>query len=436
MRFRFRQTVLALSALVAAPIGWLATQSASHAQAVDPKRARTFVVGAPRGPSNAERVDPGRTGFSKSALPAGPVHAEWRVALGSAVEHAPLVDDAGNVHVVVGRGDVVVVSIDGKEKSRVVTGSLQAGPAALTSDGTVVFVSASGEAIGVRNGAIRYRTRIGRNESVAPSASPLPLGDGGVAVATPFDLALLDAEGNVRARALAPESLAAPLVSALGRIVCVGASGAVYTWQPGRDPSRVGSFGAPIDGAAALSDDHTLIAVANGHVDLVAVDLVRGTNVTRASAVVGALLGPPTMRGTTTFLIGLTPTSSSLLAIDGTGQPAGDVGLTTNVPLVTPDGGPPPLVIPPHGGTLVDAAGTVAFIAPDGQTGVVHGSTGTVELVTDVVCSRSSAAPSRPGLAIPAGPSLAPAGPGAFVVGCANGALVRIALSGLSRSSE
>ncbi len=426
-RPRLRPIALALAAVAAAPIGWLAVQRTSHAQSVDPKRARTLVVGASRGGSQAERVDPGRTGFSRTALPAGPVRVEWRRALGSAVEHAPLVDDAGNIHVVVGRGDVVLLASDGTEKARVVTGALQVGPAALTADGTVVFVSASGEAIGVRAGALRYRTRIGRNENAAPAASPLALDDGGVALATPYDLALLDAEGNVRARATAPEPLAAPLVSALGKIICVGASGAVYSWQPGREPSRVGTFGAPIDGAAALVDDHTLVAVTSAHLDLVALDLARGTNLTRSTAAVGAYLGPPATRGGAVLLFGLTPSGSSLVAIDATGQIVGEVALTSSTPPVTPDGGPPPLVIPPHGGVLVDAAGTVAFVAPDGQTGVVHGAAGTVETVTEVVCSRIAPSPSmRPGMVLPAGPSLAPAGAGAFVVACANGALARI----------
>jgi len=159
--------------------------------------------------------------------------------------------------------------------------------------------------------------------------------------------------------------------------------------------------------------------------DLVAVDLARGTTMTRSTAAVGAYLGPPAMRGGTAFLLGLTPTSSSLVAIDPGGEVVGDVGLTTNAPPVVPDGGPPPLVIPPHAGVLVDAAGTVAFIAPDGQTGVVHGRSGTVELVSDVVCSRSMPV-ARPGFPQTPGPSLAPAGQNAFVVACANGALARI----------
>lgn len=423
MRSRLRHSIVALVA--AAPVAWLAIGS-GHAQSLDTKRARTFVVGAPRGASQAERVDPGRTGFAKTPLPAGPLHVEWRRALGSALEHAPLVDDAGNVHAVVGRGDVVVVGVDGTERSRVVTGA-QAGAAAITSDGTVVFVSASGEAIGVRAGALRYRTRVGRNEGIVPGAAPLPLADGGVVVATPNDLAVLDADGNVRVRSVSPEPLVAPLLSAQGKIIGVGASGAVYGWEPGREPTRIGGFGAPIDGAAALADERTLVAITASRIDLVAVDLVRGANTTRASAPVGVYLGPPALRGTMAFFVGMTPTSSSLIAIDATGQNVADVGLTTNVPPVTPDGGPPPLVVPPHAGVLVDAAGTVAFVAPDGQIGTVHGRAGTVELVTDVVCSRGGVA--RPGMPMPAGPSLAPAGPGAFVVACANGALARVGLA-------
>src|SRR5258708_27049561 len=152
---------------------------------------------------------------------------------------------------------------DGSERWRISTGAIDPGPAALLSDDTLVFVDEAGEAIAARDGAVRWKTRFGRSETA--HAAPLPLRDGGVVVATAHDVAVLDADGRPRVRNPLSEATIAPLLSGLSKIVTVTTSGVVWTWTPGApEATRVASFGSPVDGGAALSDDHTLVAVTAG----------------------------------------------------------------------------------------------------------------------------------------------------------------------------
>src|SRR5690606_14473762 len=90
-----------------------------------------------------------------------------------------------------------------------------------------------------------------------------------------------------------PEPPAAPLVAWRDQIVAVTTSGAVFGWKPGREPARLGSFGASVDGAAALEGD-SLLAVVDDR-QLAELDLVRGERRTR-SVSPGLYLGPPSVR--------------------------------------------------------------------------------------------------------------------------------------------
>jgi outer membrane protein assembly factor BamB len=411
-------------ALAAVPLGTALCLSLASAQTLDAKRPRTFTVGAPRGAAVAERVDAARSGRSSKPLPSSNLHVEWRRALGSSIDHAPLVDASETVYALASRGDVVAFAPDGTEKWRVATGVPQPGPGALLSDGTVVFVGASGEAIGARAGVQRFRTRVGRAEPTGPNAAPLPLDDGGAIVATSLDLAVLDAEGNARARGQAPEPITAPLVSALGKVVVVGASGAVYAWAPGAgDPTRVGSFGARIDGAAALVDAHTLVAVVGSEVK--AVDLTHNVTSTRGAPPLGAYVGPVAARGDSVYLLEFTQTGSFVVGLDASGNETLRAQATTYAPLLSPDGGAVPIVVPPHSGPIVDSSGTLAFAAPDGPVGIATGSgtTASIELVSELVCSRSAAPGSRPAATVA---GLAPASSGTLVVACSSGAVVKV----------
>jgi hypothetical protein len=396
--------------LAAAFIG-LSLAGAAAAQTLETRHARTLVVGTPQG-ARVDRVNRGRTGQCQDALPASGLRIEWQTPfLGMQLEQAPLVDPAGTTLVVGANGDVVAIGRDGAEVWRASTNALQPGPPALLSDGSVVFASASGDAVAVRQGRLRWRARFGRADSAHPA--PLPLEDGGVVVATGRDLAVLDADGNERARVTLPEPATVPLISGLGRVIVVGASGTVYAWALGGEPARVGSFGSAVDQGAALVDDHTLVAVTSAHTHLTVVDLARGTTTTRAIAASGLWLGPPATQGGVAHLLAMTQASDLLVALDAAGSEVGRALLGTRPVLLGPDGGPAPLVAPPHVAPIVDGAGVAAFVTNQG-VGVASGAV--VEFVADVCPAASNAAAA----------GLAPLGAGAFVVACRAGSLVAL----------
>jgi hypothetical protein len=314
---------------------------------------------------------------------------------------------------------VVAVGRDGAERWRTQSGAMQSGPPALTSDDTLVFVDAAGDAVAVREGTLRWRARFGRGDTTHPA--PLPLQDGGTVVATANDLAALDADGHERARATLPEPTRLPLVAALGKVVAVTASGAVWTWAPGAtEVTRVGTFGSPVEDGAALADERTLVAVTSGHLHLSALDLVRGTTTTRAVAPAGLWLGPPAMRGETAYVALLGPTSELAVAVDAAGVESMRALLVTRPPPVSADGGVAPLVALPSTPPLVDAAGTLAFATPEGGVGVV--ADGVVDLLPDA-CPAAAAASVRSPAPVAA---LTPLGTGAMLVACRSGTLLAV----------
>ena len=413
--------------------GAVGVAAAASAQTLDTSRPRTLVVGTPGAGAPADRVDPARTGRSGERLPASSLHREWQLTVNATVEHAPLVDVHGTTYVVGTRGEVEAIGRDGVERWKLATEAMDPGPAALLSDGTIVFVDIAGEAVAVRDGAERWRTRFGRRDAALPA--PLPLEDGGVVVATTRELAALDADGHERARTTLPEATTVPLVSALGRVVAVTTSGAVWTWTPGApEPTRVASFGSAVDGGAALADDHTLIAVTAGQLHLAAVDLVRGTTTTRAVAP-GLWLGPPAMRGGTAYLLALTPSSELAVVLDASGTELTRALLASHPSPAALDGGAVPLMSGPHTAPLVDGGGTVAFATLEGAIGVVATGPGSssAQLLADA-CPPSGDRPAFPiGRVGPAAPvaGLAPLGAGAFVAVCHSGTV--LALRGAHR---
>jgi hypothetical protein len=405
-----------------------------RAQPIDPARPSTIVIGVPAG-ARTDRLDVARTGFSRTPLPTSGLHTEWRAATGALFDHAPLVDARGTTYAVSARGEAVAIARDGSEQWRVPTGAVDPGPAALLSDDTLVVVDGAGDAIGLRDGAVRWRTHFGGAD---PSASgPLPLDDGGVVVTAGRDLALLDGQGHERARTLLAEPAAAPLIWATGRVVVIGAGGTVWTWAPGAsEVSRVGSFGSPTEGGAAVVGDHTLVAVVARQTSLSAVDLARGgPAVLRAIAPGGSWLGPPAVRGDAQVVALLGPTSEIALALDASGRELGRALLATHAPLSRADAG-----APMGGGLraplLVDAAGTIAFETFEGGVGVgtLHasaggatgtGSDGAFEVLAEacpppagMLALLSGAPPSIAGVA--------PLPPGSLVVACHSGTLVAV----------
>jgi hypothetical protein len=365
----------------------------AHAQRVDPERPRTLTIGLPAG-ARMDRADGARTGHALP-LPRSPLRVAWRVALGTYVDRAPLVDVRGGSYIVGVRGDVVALGPDGTERWRVATGAAQPGPAALLSDDTVVFADATGQAVAVHDGTVRWRVRFGRADVGTPS--PLPLDDGGVVVATTHELALLDSEGNERAHTTLPEAAAGPLLWCAGRIIAVSAGGSVWMWTPGAAPAdRAGAFGVAIDAGTALTDDRTLIGVAARDSTLRVVDLVHATSGVRAVSSRGSWRGPPAVSDGVAFVVSLGSQGELVTAIDPSGEELGRAVLPTKIASAatgSTDGG---VALPlPAGPTppLVDATGTLAFATSEGAVGIAlfpapsstRGANPVTPVATDVI---------------------------------------------------
>jgi len=409
----------------------VATVSATtaHGQVIDVERPRTVVVGRPPGGSREDRVDAARTGLARTPLPSTGLRVAWRTTLGIRVDRSPLVDAAGRIYVVGDRGEVVSVSAEGEERWRVATTAVPAGPAVLLSDDTIAFVDTAGETLAVRDGAPRWRSKVGRPSASGPA--PVAMDDGGVVVATAGDATLLDGDGHRRARTTLPEASIVTVLSATGKVVLVGVTGTVWTWDPGAsEATRIARFGSPIDGGAALGDDHTLVGVSVGTPHLVGVDLIRGTNALRAaSSDDDVWLGPPAMQGPTAWVTSLTRGTEFLVAIDGAGAEILRLAVASHV-IAIPDGGGITQMPLGRSPPLVDAAGQVAFATTDGSVGVAGGTVGSRSAGTSAVERLADVCPAEPGVAPRVDhpiAGLAPLGPGAFVALCRSGRLMRVA---------
>lgn len=412
---------LALGVAAAASVAVVAS-----AQRIDPRRPATFVVGAPAGAAPMQRIDARRSGMAKQALPGSPLRIAWRKTIGLGIDQAALAGSDGTLAVVTARGDVMFLDDTGEERSHVTVGAGSVGPAVMTSDGTVVFATSSGDVIGVKrstaaNQRPRFSTRIGGER--AARAAPLALDDGGVVVASSSELVVLDSDGNVRARAAVPEPIGSPLLASGDKVVAIGASGAVFGWTPGREPSRIGSFGAPIDGGAAFADATTLVAVIESN-HLVELDIARGARATRAIAAQGLYLGPPSVRpgprgGSIATVLAMTPSRGFVVSVDPAGQETLRAPIATFTPQTLADGGAAPLVAPPHVGPIIDARGAIAFAATDGHVGIVTPE-GAVETIPEQLCSRT-------GRTSGSVAGLTPFGRGSFAVTCVDGVVVRVA---------
>jgi outer membrane protein assembly factor BamB len=358
-----------------------AASGAARAQRVDAERPRTLVVGAPAG-ARADRGDGARAGHALP-LPRGSLRVAWRTALGTFLEHAPVVDARGGSYLVTLRGDVIALGPDGGERWRVPTGATQPGAAALLADDTVVFADTAGQAIAVRDASVRWRARFARPD--ADPQAPIALDDGGVVVATGHEIAVLDVDGNDRARAVLPEVPAGPPLWTDGRVLVIGVDGGVWSWARGAaPPERIGAFPSPVDGGAALADARTLVGVEARDDTLVAFDLAHPPNLesgaitTRAVSSRRGWRGPPAVAtggaGDRVFVLGAGPSGAVVAtAIDGSGEDAQRATLAPRTPLLPSSAdagatGLPATVAPTP--PIVDASGTLAFATQDGAVGV------------------------------------------------------------------
>jgi len=363
------------------------------------------------------------------------------------------VTEGGTILVFTGRGDLLELDPDGTERRRTGVGVGPVGPGAILADGTVVAMTTAGEAVGIARGAVRFRTRIGDPGALVKIA-PLALDDGGVVVANnsgpggapvASDIAALDVDGRVRTRATVPAPIAWPLVATEVGVACITAGGVVFLWTPGHAPRLAGSFGGALDGGAAALDGRTLVAVVDAR-RLVALDLDHADARVLANSAAGALLGPPSVRADTAYVMEVSPGLLRLSAVDPSGKVASR-SLSVGPAWVDAAGASPPAgsggvahARPPvHSATLVDGSGRVAFAGPDGHIGVVFGD-GLTDL-GEVVCSRGAPPLGGPPTVLPnqravgprtsARPSagfagLVPTGPNAFLVACEAGMLMQI----------
>lgn len=417
MPLRRTPRLAAFAALAACTGGSLAFAAHAFAQRFETTKPLVVQTGPARGLAPTARIDARRTGHTTAPLPSDKLYVAFRKPLGLSLEHPPIVDANGNAFVVPSRGEVVVLdALSGEERARLTIAASNLGPATLLSDGTLAFATSGGEAIFVRDGRIRARTRIAPERTLNPRAAPLPLLDGGVAFATTTELLTLDGEGEVRARVTLKEAASAPLVSFRDRVVVVGASGAVFTWKPGSDLVRCGTFGAAIDGSAALMGDTSLVAVASA-TTTAAVDLATCAARTTSTSLAGMFLGPVTTFRDTVLVFEETTSAMLVVAIAPDGShPRRSVVAT--VPIAQDAGAP--AFGAARGGLLVGADGTVAFASTTGHIGSIA-SDGTVHTLGESICGRSSPR----GTPVPVG--IAPAPERAFLVACDGGTVARIA---------
>lgn len=402
----------ALLALFAA----LPTGSIALADAIDPTLPRAVVVGAPRGASPSERVDAARTGRSRTLLPQQPIEL-WRRHVTGGIEQIPVVDADDNILIALTVPEAIKLGPDGKEIWRVRLGTFSpAVPPILTSDGSLVVITAAGQAWGISpNGAVRFMTPLGvRGREI--ETAPLALRDGGLVVASGSTLLELDRDGQIRARTaleVRPGSLDSRVTGALlaappgdariaGATLFTTETGSVYSFRAPGAPHKLGSFGGSVKKGAVLADARTLLAVVDNR-RLVALDLPTGTTHVRASATPLSFLdGPvtlgPAARGGLTLvalqsglLLGLDAAGNEKLRVALEKPPSIDAG----APSVGGVGGAPggggtvgffgPIELKPSPPLIVDPTGSVGFARINGRVGVV-GPEGSIALAGERVC--------------------------------------------------
>ncbi len=414
---RWRRGVLVGSALVG-------SAGAVAAQPLRPDRPVTRVVGTPAGGARVDRVDPRRTGCAQAPLPEVRLHATWRTAVKATLEHAPLVDARGVAYLVGSRGEAVAIGDDGAERWQLATGAASPSAPALLSDDTLTFVDQAGQVVAVRDGHLRWRAHAGRPDP-SYAVAPLALDLGGVMAAAGGDLVTYDASGQETSRTRVPDTVAAPLVAAPGRVLAIGATGAVWSWAPGAlDASRIGTFESPIEGSAALAGDDTLLAVTHGGTRLTELSLHDGATRTRASSAGAWWPGSPAVAGRLTVVQAITPSSELAVAFDPAGQELGSALLQSQALGSAGDAGALLLQQARPSPIVVDTGSTAVFATTTGAVGAARHlgqPDGSVEVLAGVCSMLPSGGPAAPVA------GMAPLGPEAVVVACHHGEVVAVA---------
>ncbi len=385
---------------------------------VDPMAPGVVHVGAPRAPWPVERADLARTGRAPAALPASPAEVARRsTGVGA---QAPVVLADGTVIVAMATPEVARFGTDGAELGRTRIGTSAAvrppvvladgGIAVLTAAPSIVFLRATGKVVATVALA-RSTFPVGGAATAEGGAFLSPTLDGGVVVAAGRSFAIVDPSGRFRARATLPERerFATDLVRGAGGWLAVSQSGGVFALRPPAAPKKVGSFGAPVAGTPALSDERTLVAQV-GAGRIVAVDLKTGSAITRATdPSMSSFDGPFVLDKTGGTWV--TTSEGLLLGFGPTGDEIARSGIDR--PTQAPQPGPtgarfaPPVL---HRALLLsDPDGRVAFARAGGKVGV-RSPDGRVMIAPERGCTTPLA--------------LLPAGPGKMVLACREGGIV------------
>jgi len=400
--------------------------SGARADAIDPTMPRTLVVGAPRGAAPSERLDAQRSGRSRTLFPSAPLH-RWEHHITGGLELSPVVDAQNNVLVVGTTPDVIKLDPEGKELWRVRFGASAAFAApVLTSDATLVIVTAAGQAVGVTpSGSIRFVTPLGVRGRDADTP-PLALDDGGVIIAAGGALVELDRDGAVRARTALENKTGSADTRVTGALVQgpttdagpLGAlftteSGSVFAWRPPAAPRKLGSLGGFPRRGGVITGARTLTAVVDSR-RVVDFDLPTGITHVRANSGLGVQLDGPVAIGPDGLLFVATQLGL-LFGVDAAGNEMIRVALE-KPPLAPPIGstfapaaGQPglgrsgvggtvgagffgaPAEIKPSPAPIIDREGRIAFVRAAGRAGVINPK-GTVVLASERVCSSPFAA--------------------------------------------
>jgi hypothetical protein len=410
-------------AILAAAIA-LAEAAPARADVIDPSMPRTLVVGAPRGAAPSERLDAQRTGRSRTLFPAAPLH-RWEHHITGGIELPPVVDEHDDIFVVATTPDVIKLDSSGKEVWRVRFGTSAAVvPPVLTSDGTLVLVTAAGQAVGLTpSGAVRFVSALGLRGRDADTA-PLALDDGGVIIAAGGSLVEIDRDGAVRARTaleIRPGSADSRVTGALVQgpstesgplgAVFTTESGSVFAWRPPLGPRRLGSLGGFPRRGAVVTGARTLTAIVDSR-RIVDFDLPTGVTHVRQSSGSAAQIDGPVTLGPGGLLLAATQTGL-LVGVDAAGNETVRIALEKAPTAPPPPAGPPPggpggifggtvggagsgffgvpVEIKPSPAPMIDDEGRIAFVRASGRAGVI-GPRGVLTLASERVCSSPIAA--------------------------------------------
>lgn len=413
-------SVLSLGVVSAGAVPPAGAQSIDAARV---HRVRVAVDGGARG----VRVDPARSGRARAGLPERPTVA-WRRSLGGPLEAPPVVSADGRIALVVGgAAEVHLLSSAGEDLGAVALDApaAEAAPAFLA-DGTLVVLTATGQVAFVgRDREVRRRVALGLRAVDAQGPTPTP--SGGVVIAAGRSLIELDGEARVVASAVLEEPVASPV--AIARAIGGGheallttSRGDLLALRSPFAPRRVTGLGGGAPGGVAIADDGAAWASVAG--SIVRVERRGGAVPWRANAASGvyASARPPTLGidGSVAF-VGV---DASLVVLAPSGEVRHRVALDRATATMPARGAAPsptrPIVADEGPPLLIDGEGRVAFARPSGRVGVVS-STGLVAIASERLCST------------PIG--LAPSGPSAFVVACAEGVVIAIGEAGAGEPS-